>query len=220
MRSKPDALSYMTLRWESTSPIHATGEPEDYIYESSGNIVAIDEDGESETTVGKFRVYYLDLDRAIDESYPIEDVFDAHSHLYEYYGALVDARSCGFRQSVFRAIREEPLVMNILIIDRVEILPRYRGYELGLDVMRHTVHRFGNGASVVAIKPYPLQFEARSERESQWTKSMSLDELPSTESSATRKLVSYYQRLGFQKVPRSRYMVASAYASTLIRSKN
>jgi hypothetical protein len=45
---------------------------------------------------------------------------------------------------------------------QMEIFPQYRGQQLGLKYVRAAITRFGIGCQLVAIKPFPLQFEGES----------------------------------------------------------
>lgn len=68
---------------------------------------------------------------------------------------------------------------NLLILDRVELLPRYRGNSSGLIVLRSLIERFGAGAGVVGMKPFPLQFEPKASNDSKWRRRLKLEEFPS-----------------------------------------
>ena len=74
-----------------------------------------------------------------------------------------------------------------------------------LEIMR----RFSAGAALVAIKPFPLQFEpaSSSDDEKKWRTDLGLAELPKGKRIATKKLSDYYSRLGFLRLGRTPFMV-------------
>jgi len=97
----------------------------------------------------------------------------------------------------------------VLILDRLEILPKFRGKCAGLAVMAEMIRRFSPGAALVAIKPFPLQFEPApsSDDEKKWRRDLGLAELPEGKRIATKKLFDYYSRLGFLRLGRTPFMV-------------
>jgi hypothetical protein len=69
----------------------------------------------------------------------------------------------------------------------VEILPKYRGGGVGLLVLTALMERFGAGAGVVGMKPFPLQLEPKESRDSSgWAKRLRLDDLPRDEKMAKK----------------------------------
>ena len=63
------------------------------------------------------------------------------------------------------------------------------------------IQRFRMGAGLVVMKPFPLQFEGRTdERVPPGLK------FQGNQVAATQKLRAYYSRLGFKLLPRSQYM--------------
>jgi hypothetical protein len=95
------------------------------------------------------------------------------------------------------------LSQNMLILDRLEILPEFRGQRLGLRYMRTVIRRFGLGCRIAAIKPFPLQFEpqpTRGNSDLQWHARMNTKSLTRGKRAATIKLKEYYSREGFKPV--------------------
>ena len=76
-------------------------------------------------------------------------------------------------------------------------------------MMRHMIKRFGAGTAIVAIKPYPLQFEVEpsNEDDRRWRTELKLTQLPKNRLVATKKLSDYYGRLGFVRISRTPFMV-------------
>jgi hypothetical protein len=82
-----------------------------------------------------------------------------------------------------------PCTLNILLIDRMEIEPAYRGRMIGLITLIKLIRRYQKGCSLVAIKPFPLQYTG---------------EVKGQEEAFERdrqKLVRYYGKLGFRHIP-------------------
>ena len=102
-------------------------EPDDYVLTVQGRICT-DED----TEIGRLLGYIIQVNRAINEEQDLFEACDAHSQTAtDYYEALFDHKTGEFKESI-----EEQLgithVGNILILDRIEVLPAYRKHGVGL----------------------------------------------------------------------------------------
>ena len=90
---------FVVMRWTAESRVFDSGEPDNFIYETSGDLVNVDDD-DGQSLVGKFRIYYVDVERALNEGMSIFDVFDTYSNTVEYYGAIFGANSPDFSDHV------------------------------------------------------------------------------------------------------------------------
>jgi len=205
---------FVVLSWSAESFVSASGEPHDFIYETDGDLLAID-DADNRSLIGKFRLYYIDVERALNDGMPIFDVFDSYAQTFDYYDSLFGNNSPEFSDALMKILDYDVFGSNVLILDRLEILPKYRGRGLGLSVMRNMIARFAGGAAVIAIKPFPLQFEPESSAEDQkkWRADLGLTTLSKNKRNATKKLRNYYSRLGFVSMRGTSFMVrAGAWA--------
>jgi len=189
-------IPYLMLNFETASTSVEGSDPYDFIYETKGKIVTIDE-SDQEMLVGKFRLYYVDLTNAYNQGASIFFMLDSHSQTAEFLELIDDSNGFEFSKSLLGLLNHEVFENNILILNRLEILPHYRGKNIGLIIMRRLIQRFSSGAGIVAIKPFPLQFEIELPDERQWRNELQLSNLHKSEQYATKKLRQYYRRLGF-----------------------
>lgn len=206
-----DEFLYVVMRWSSESAIDPGGEPTDYVYSASGDLLDVGAD-DRRTVVGRFSLFYMDVERASGDGVAAFDVFDAYSNTINYYAAIFDSRTGSYSSRLLKLFDgDEPMNRNVLIPDRIEILPKYRGRQIGLTVLRHMIQRFGNGAGVVALKPFPLQLEGGhgDEKPGRWRERLKLPAFPSDPKRATAKLVDYYGRLGFLPMRGTPFMLRS-----------
>ena len=138
-------IPFLVFHIESNKFPLVADDPGDYIYPICGRIAKIDDD--DNIMVGKFRLYYVDIDSAIDTGYiDVFDIFDAHSDsTVDYYDSLFDPDTMGFRENLQQLFNHEIFEQSVLIIDRLELLPGYRGKNLGLIIMRRLIQRFSAG---------------------------------------------------------------------------
>jgi GNAT superfamily N-acetyltransferase len=182
-------------------------EPLSFVYEITGQVVTHDDD-DRETILGKFLVFYVDADAVMAGKYcSYFEMMDGRSETVGYYEYLY-GRNDGVSEELERLLGEEPINQNALILDRLEILPQYRGKKIAVFVLRRLIERFASSVGIVAMKPFPLQFEASPE-EDDWRQSLKLDELPKNETRSVAKLRWYYAALGFKRLPKTEYMFLS-----------
>jgi hypothetical protein len=198
------------MNWSSESFVSEYPAPHDFVYETSGDLFNLDE-LERKEFIGKFRVYYVDVERAMNQREPIYHVFDGHSaEVEEYFEPIFESEGYDFNENLLEVVSHEVSGYNLLILDRLEILPQYRRKKLGLTILHHMIERFSAGASIVAMKPFPLQFEPiRDEDKKKWHDKMRLDQFPTDENIAIEKLYTYYRKLGFIHLNGTPMMVIS-----------
>jgi len=150
---------------------------------------------------------------AIVEHESVFDIFDSHSTSIGYFETLYDLDSGSFKPQVAKAAYGDDYQWNpnLLILDRLIVYPKYRGHGVGLLALRALIHRLRVGVGLIAMKPYPLQYEAKflCESNADERKRMELANFQLPQPKATAKLRKYYGRLGFKMVPRTEYMVRS-----------
>lgn len=199
-------MIFPILSWQSSTYVEGTGEPEDYIYNYFGKIHHVTET-ERRILIGKFQAYYVDVGLAVDEGRSIFDVLDAYAQTFEYHDDLFGENAPQFSEKIEDALGYDIDGLNLFILDRLEILPKYRGTKVGLSVLSRLIKRFSAGAGVVAMKPFPLQLEKPSSDDDAWRNKLKLNEFSDEEDISKKKLVEYYSRLGFIQLPNSPYMV-------------
>ena len=84
---------------------------------------------------------------------------------------------------------------DLLIIDCMEIRPRWRGMGLGPAAVDRTIDIFGPGGGLVACKPWPLQFTPAFARAQKASKRLKAPGVGRDE--AVGKLRAYWSRIGF-----------------------
>jgi hypothetical protein len=142
----------------------------------------------------------IQVNRAINEEQDLFEACDAHSQTAtDYYEALFDHKTGDFKESI-----EEQLgitrVGNILILDRIEVLPAYRKHGVGLAAACCFIDTFSNDIDDLTVGlPHPLQFIADGRSaDADWEMKMKYQNLPRDKEKATEKLQAYWSKLGVQ----------------------
>jgi len=121
-----------------------------------------DEDDDEPHLAGRARLFLLNAGAAEndEDAPPLLDLLDMRGETAAYLPLLDLTGPGNFSPAVCRILRDEMVLsQNMLILDRLEISPEFRRQQLGLRYMRTAIKRFGLGCRIVAIKPFPLQFE-------------------------------------------------------------
>lgn len=199
-------------------------EPDDFVYRITGRVLCGTLHEEKDRLAGRFQIYYADFSTGANYGYSAREVLDAYSDTYAYADVLLARSDEPFSQRLEKLLGYEIWNPNFLVLDRVEILPRFRGRGLGLLALLSLMERFAAGAGVVGMKPFPLQLEPEPPGgHSAWRKRLQLDKLSRDDRQATRKLQAHYARLGFVRMPHTPFMFRSESwrlptASELLRS--
>ncbi|WP_332855145.1 hypothetical protein [Duganella sp. S19_KUP01_CR8] len=202
---------YFFLELDKTEEALEEDDPSHYLYMSTGSLISL-AGNDRRYVAGRFELFYVDIGAAINAGASIFDIFDSKQSAHDYHAAIFEPGTAAFSETLTALLDDAPLWGNILILDRLEILPKFRQKGLGLVVMRRLIERFGAGAAVVAIKPFPLQCEADEEDADRWRNRLKLSEFDKKTDHATEALRRYYKRLDFKAMEGTPFMFRSAEA--------
>jgi GNAT superfamily N-acetyltransferase len=158
--------------------------------------------------VGKVRLFYLDKGAILETNIGLFDLFDIRGETEPFYSALIDHVTQEFKSDLEEILGDYIIDLNLLIIDRLEILPEFRGNNIGLECLRRCLQQYAHGCGVVALKCFPLQFEGRELDDPAWRRKMQLGKLSKDPKRSLAKLKKYYASLGFKIIPGTDFMVA------------
>ena len=186
-------------------------EVENYLTSIEGEILSLNEEG-AESLIGKLRAFYADLDGASNVGLDPYYILDLLAATAPFYHSLFDAKTNDFKRSVYRVASNDIINLNLLILDRLEILPEYRGKGLGLACLYRCIQQYWHGCALVTLKCFPLQFENdEDDVRDEWQKRMNLGRLGKDHDICRSKLEKYYQRLGFKKVRGTEIMIMNPH---------
>jgi hypothetical protein len=165
VRKSDGAWEFLAEELESRRlPQPPLGESEVHEDVDEGELfVHVDDDVDEPHLAGHARLFILNADAAEngEENAPsLFELLDIRSETAPYLPLLHSTEAYNFSPAVCSIVGEDMVhSRNMLILDRLEILPAFRGQQLGLRYLRIAIQRFGLGCRIVAIKPFPLQFE-------------------------------------------------------------
>lgn len=187
--------------------------PEEYVTYISGKIEIYNEIKDDFVLAGKIQLYYCDMLSACINGCSLFEVMDGHSAtLEEFFAILYNPTTEEMKPFVSELldIEIDECDKNILIFNRIEILPDYRGHGITKQVVNHCIRLFSNNCNVISLQCYPLQLSKLDEEDIddiQWHNSLQLDKLEQDKKKAQKSLSSYYKGLGFIRIPRTNFML-------------
>lgn len=190
---------------EFSSSTTTCDEIEDYATCIEGTIKRSDEQGQ-EKVLGRVRLYYLDIGATYDANIDPFDLFDVRSETEPFYWALIDDMGW-FKSELETMFGEYILAPNILVVDRLEVLPEFRGKNIGLACLQRCIQQYAHDCGVVALRCFPLQFEGRDD-DARWRRKMKFGKLSKDFDQSLAKLKQYYGSLGFMPLSDGEIMVA------------
>ena len=162
---------------------------------------------ERRTVAGRFIASYINVDNSLVAGVKLYGLMDTYSaEMAEVYGTLFDPRTDKLRKDV-KELLGDVTFRNVLVINRVEILPVYRGMGIGLAAIWDIIQRHSAGCGIVALKAFPFQFRSGSGsgrlsflEESDWNKKMGYDLHRYTMEFAHEKLIFHLMKFGFKRI--------------------
>lgn len=204
-----DEEAYLGLRADPSDDGYSEFlDPADFVHETSGVVGLFSMDGKPFKECGRFLVKQIDVDSARAERVSAYDVFDLTANTWAYYEDLFDPKTDDWAQPVLRTLgcEDEYVPSSMLIIDRLELSPEFRGMGIGLRAMAALLMRYRVGAGIAAIKPFPLQFESDAGEDTDALRARGFQEYPTNLRACTRQLQAHYRRLGFKTIAKTPFM--------------
>ena len=188
----------------------ALGEIESYRYinEYKVNIYNNEdglEDSRNRELIGKARLSLVLLSLVINNQMDTYEVFDNSQFLMELGETIFDFETDDFREPLIDEVCASS--SNLLVIDRLELLPAWRKKGFGKKIIKDIIWRFSGCCDLVVLKAFPLQKEATNpdKEKSEWQKKMEMTNLPKDGELSFYKVYAYYQNLGFEQYEETDY---------------
>jgi hypothetical protein len=166
----------------------------DFVHSILGRISAKSEDRGNEEDVGYIKASLVQFGDAMDHGISTERLGDGiDGNIAEYWELLFDLDTGCWKEEV--QDEYEASGCDLLIIDCMEISPKFRGTGVGPIAVDRTIDIFGPVCGLVACKPWPLQFTPAFARD---RKALNRLKAPGVgQGEAVRRLRAYWSRLGF-----------------------
>ena len=166
----------------------------DFVHSILGRVFVKSDDLRDEEDAGYITASLVQSSEAMDHDISAERLGDGiEGSIAEYWELLFDLETGYWREEI--QDEYEASASDLLIIDCMEIRPKWRGMGVGPAAVDRTIDIFGAGCGLVACKPWPLQFTPAFARDRKALKRLKAPGVGRDE--AVCKLRSYWSRLGF-----------------------
>jgi hypothetical protein len=166
----------------------------DFVHSILGKISAESEDRGNEEDVGYIKASLVQFGEAMDHGINTQRLGDGiDGNIAEYWEVLFDLDTGWWKEEVQDGY--EASGCDLLIIDCMEISPKFRGTGIGPIAIDRTIDIFGPVCGLVACKPWPLQFTPGFARDRKALNRLKAPGVGQVE--ALRKLRTYWSKLGF-----------------------
>jgi len=183
-----------SIEFAVRASLHEQYADADFVHSILGKISAKSEDRGNEENVGYIKASLVQFGEAMDHGISTERLGDGiDGNIAEYWELLFDLDTGSWKEEL--QDEYETSGCDLLIIDCMEISPKFRGTGVGPAAIDRTIDIFGHGCGLVACKPWPLQFTPAFARDQKALKRLKAPGIGRDE--AARKLRAYWSRLGF-----------------------
>ncbi len=161
---------------------------------------------EAGKAIGTAELFVIKADDAYICGESIFFLCDEHQETYDCGEAVYDflANDPCFRSIIYRDFLPSGSdSLDVIYLSKMEIGEPFRKRGIGLIVLKKMMQRWGKGCALAVLKPFPLQYGRKDDE----------DELQFKKDS--RKLIKYYSKLGFRKIPSRRKYGTGFYALPL-----
>lgn len=174
---------------------------EDLIQKITGRIIARSSSSgeEDKQEIGKIELIYIDVVSAEEDDINLFTLFDLEAGMGDYCYPLYDLDEYDWSKRVYESLEDHLTNLNLLIIHRVKLLPKFRGQKIGLLAIRRSIQQFGNGCGLVCLiaKPYQVELSEKDSMNPGDYEKYGLSQFAEDKSTATRQLETYYKKMGF-----------------------
>ena len=189
-------------------------EPMDFLVSITGDVTVYSSDGPEEyAVIGKVHYYHAQLDQEL--RYPAWETVEGVTAETAAFACLFEEMTSNWTGKLQQLVPDADIGhLNLLILDRIQILPAYRGQGLSRALIKDALRTFAPSTQVLALKCGPLQLDDRDadrDTDPAFLKQMGWEQLPQDPETASARLEAYYKSLGFQRYNDDGVMVASRW---------
>lgn len=172
-----------------------------YVREIKMEIFSQNEYGDPIKSIGKVEFKIVYVGEAINNEYDLYEIFDTFEYTFRHAQEFFDFDTNEIKKKIQKYYNYELFNSNICLLERIEILPEFRGLKIAAKATKDIIFHFGSGCGLFVIQVYPLQFEPKDKEQDDWQKQLKLSNFSSQEKTAFKQLRNYYKSFGFDEIP-------------------
>lgn len=192
---------YLVIKYSIESSL---GPIENYRYRQKilGKIMLQNEQGEDLEEVGRIYADKLLFGVGMEEGWDHFSIFDTEQYLLDLGSAIWDFEACDFKKALDKFFEGNLIDSDVLYLHTIEVLPAYRGMQLGEHALKDAANNFEQGCSLVITDCLPLQHTNWLSTDPEWRKKMQYDLFEKGKRKAKAQVIQYLKRTGFYYLPK------------------
>jgi len=195
---------YYNIEYRFTSSLEDNSEAS-YISSYEGNIIEVNLDTDEGTKIGTLKLDLLLLNRAIDNRFPLVEIFDSDTKFADIAKYIFDIEQADFSEEINAFYDNVYTSSDICMIRRIELVASHRGNGIGAQILNDIFNRFSSSCGLFVLEAYPLQFNQDSvstydSNAIEWAKKLDFDSLSPDFEKSFYKLKAFYQKAGFHHI--------------------
>ncbi len=177
--------------------------PDRYVNNYDAEILVYKPSGEL-IKVGRLKFSIILINQIIDHNYDLFHVFDASDSILEFGMEFIDFENSEFNEHFMKHADEDMYLENLCLITEYELLPSFRGRNLGSKMLKDLYTRFGNGVGSIIINSTPFQQTVMNKidedqyDDDEFLKALTFEDAEFDEETAQLKINAFFQRSGFK----------------------
>lgn len=188
-------------------PLHSDPDSE-YVVYFLAQIQSLEEEERKEKNMGYVAGFHVQVARMFDDSESVRLHMDGTAQdTSDCFATMFDPEKETLKASIeatFGAIGSD-----VLIISSVVVYPPYRGHRIGLAAVQRVVDVLGQGVGLVTLRPFPLQYSVRYEKNKAFQKKVGFIPAKEREASDLKRLQNHWKRLGFKPLGKTGWYALS-----------
>jgi len=201
------------IEFASTASIPEADDPDSYVSEFEGKIIAHDENI-NEVEVGIINGKVFDVSSVRRDACSMLDAIDSSMELEEMVLHIWDHNTREFKLSNTDNI--DDYINTIVAIDEIIIDSKYRGNDIALHAIQTAINHWTSGFEwVVMLKAAPLQHCLTTD--DNIIDQYNLNSFNMNEKDSTSKLISHYGSIGFECINDTTFMQVNGLTKSKIK---
>jgi len=178
-------------------------EAEILVYKPSGELIKI----------GRMYFSTILINQIIDQNYNLFHVFDSSISILDFGLEFIDFENKEYNEHFMKYADKDMYLENICLITEYELIPAFRGKNLGSKILKDLYTRFGNGVGAIIVNSTPFQqtimnnIDEDQYEDDDFLKALTFEDAEYDEETAQLKIKAFFQRSGFKYLTNNYFYV-------------
>ena len=164
-------------------------------------VFEIDTNTNKEVKIGFLEIRLMLFGSAMNNGFGMESVFDMEEYTLRIGEQIANFYTDEVNEDILEFYKYDITESDICILQRFEIIEKYRGKGLGKKIIKDIYIKFANSCGLFVVQTFPIQFEFNDdEKTSDWENQMNLKKLDKDFEKSFYKLKAFYKKIGFNHI--------------------